>query len=1424
MKTDISRLPSAELKHYLNVFLQMGRVQLDSDWNEQSELGLRLAQRHAADTVRTGSPNRGFRVDDRILLDAMDDCTGWTAEKDAGDPDPRLFVDYFDHRTGEGSLSVEGAIALRRSPPRPIDLGGLTEIVVAAKGSFGGASCVVALGRQGTRVTLTTTEDAQPLAGWRIFRATGVPAGFDLAGVDEYGLTGLDKTMRYRLDFVKIDRPIGLVLAPASSAAGFAATPLGAGDVPTIRVNDDQRRYRGTVLGVGRAASVTYTFPVVRDLRRVRRLRLSARSATAGAPIVVRLIDAADTQVTIVGPTTTGVADTWQEWTAAVPQVAFDPGQVKAIRWDGLTANDYLLSPVLLEMELDGNLVVMGGDGTAAGAGRFYGDGLAAVKESHETYFSQRDLPEADPLPLAAVAEGMTRVDLAYLDLWERPVTSLEDPDLREIALEGPDTCTRTQLVAQVRILRGAAVAIGTTPVAPLAAFEALPACGSGTLTTKDNPAAVLDPCADPCEPEVAGTFVGEENRLFRVEVHRAGDVGPAESGSTATLKWSGENGAAASALLEDGAAAGFGARVEKPELFREGDLVEIADDLEDLITGPYVDRAQTRGELRRITSVKLQDRLISWEDATAVDPAMHAALVRTYRVAYHAKVRRWDGLVPATPGDLVLDDGVVIELGGSGFLPGDFWVFATRVADRSVERLIEAVPRGICHRYYRLAAITRERQGGVETLAIDDLRRDFRPLTELRATDVAFDPGACVHADDPEWANVSTVQEAIDAICRMDLNADIRTHNKFLHGYGIVCGLKVRCNADRRFVTLERGYALDCEGHPIEVRRPQAFDVVSAAAALPAVPPVLDNAGNGHVCLTLRRGAVQDAAIEVEPEGTHGFWSSVLQGTLLLDFYKECIESLLDFLELRFVNDPLDTKVVPDAQRRATTALNLLWQLVNPSSGRYVFLSRVEHTFLHDFYDELRARLHSETFCAMFDDAAPFPPYPYGETPGIRTAFGPFPGLALHVHRRMRLHPGGAFAYTCGFDNEIHVYDLAAGAVVQRVVFPGGANVDVRDVAFSADGTRLHAVALNGPDSVFATAVIGADQSHTWGPTSVVCDVKFVTLATAPAHPNTLYAIGKAQGLYALNPAAIPVAPTAAAAFNATGILRLAPDGATAYAAMNSAFAIGQERSDFDRFRTINLANPAAPPIFFINVAGTDVDNDAAVHGASLYVTATAAPGAKRVVVFNRATGAQTTVVNLGPNSMVRLGVIPAQNILLVSLADTYRVVRINTSTNNLMGTYRIPVQIVPLDIAVNAAGTQVCVHNLLSNTLSIVSVGAAITAVLLPSFTVEPPASLSAYRQAILTAYGDLLEGFGQYLKDCLCDKFLVDCPDCGPDDKIYLGCVEIRNRQVYNICNFDKRRYVKSVKNWEHWLSAAPVLPVLKKLFADFCCRVL
>ncbi|HYJ79139.1 MAG TPA: hypothetical protein VEW03_06045, partial [Longimicrobiaceae bacterium] len=122
------------------------------------------------------------------------------------------------------------------------------------------------------------------------------------------------------------------------------------------------------------------------------------------------------------------------------------------------------------------------------------------------------------------------------------------------------------------------------------------------------------------------------------------------------------------------------------------------------------------------------------------------------------------------------------------------------------------------------------------------------------------------------------------------------------------------------------------------------------------------------------------------------------------------------------------------------------------------------------------------------------------------------------------------------------------------------------------------------------------------------------------------------------------------------------------------------------------------------------------------------------------------------------------------------------------------------------------------------VVEVDTVVDAALAPLFTAEPPATLAAYRQAIIAAYADLLKGLAQYLKDCFCDRFLVDCPSCDENDKIYLGCVEIVDGDVYKICNFSKRHYVKSFRTYGYWLSAIPLLPLVKKAFAELCCTVL
>lgn len=79
----------------------------------------------------------------------------------------------------------------------------------------------------------------------------------------------------------------------------------------------------------------------------------------------------------------------------------------------------------------------------ALGAGRYYVGGLLVENGGALAYSAQ---PFADPPE--RLEEGKTY--LACLDVWERHVTWLDDPGLREVALGGPDTCTRKQTVWQV--------------------------------------------------------------------------------------------------------------------------------------------------------------------------------------------------------------------------------------------------------------------------------------------------------------------------------------------------------------------------------------------------------------------------------------------------------------------------------------------------------------------------------------------------------------------------------------------------------------------------------------------------------------------------------------------------------------------------------------------------------------------------------------------------------------------------------------------------------------------------------------------------------------------------------------------------------------------------------------------------------------
>ena len=116
-----------------------------------------------------------------------------------------------------------------------------------------------------------------------------------------------------------------------------------------------------------------------------------------------------------------------------------------------------------------------------------------------------------------------------------------------------------------------------------------------------------------------------------------------------------------------------------------------------------------------------------------------------------------------------------------------------------------------------------------------------------------------------------------------------------------------------------------------------------------------------------------------------------------------------------------------------------------------------------------------------------------------------------------------------------------------------------------------------------------------------------------------------------------------------------------------------------------------------------------------------------------------------------------------------------------------------------------------------------AAVSAAIQPGYTLEVGNTLPGYRQDMIKAFTDLASILVQSLKDKFADKFLVECPTTGRGDKLFLGSVEVRGNQVYHICNFSKRHYVKSFRTWGYWLSTVPVIPLVKRAFAVFACKI-
>jgi hypothetical protein len=424
----------------------------------------------------------------------------------------------------------------------------------------------------------------------------------------------------------------------------------------------------------------------------------------------------------------------------------------------------------------DGFLIGIAGGTLTIGPGRMYVDGLLAENHGGQPlawnpvpaelrgttpipYDQQPYLPDpgTDPPP----QEGGPH--LVYLDVWQRELTRLEDPGLVEPAV-GVDATTRWQTAWRVRVLPNVGNTTCATPDADIPGWPDVIRPSDGRLTTGT---AAVPPADDPCLIPPAGGYKGLENRLYRVEIH---DVNPADG--AATFKWARHNASVAAAVRAiNGSDLVVDLVGRDADLrFDIGDWVEVTDDARELAGRP--------GVMRRVADLSDATRTLTLDAPLPAGafPAAPAGLA-----ARLARVVRWDqsgqvrdtngnvhadlsaagspGVIPVPVGGpgVILEDGIQVTFSvaaaGGRFRPGDYWVFAARTADASVEVLTAAPPRGVHHHYARLAVVT-----------FPNTVRDCRVFWPPEFGGHGCDCTVCVSPESHNGGTL-TIQQAIDRV-----------------------------------------------------------------------------------------------------------------------------------------------------------------------------------------------------------------------------------------------------------------------------------------------------------------------------------------------------------------------------------------------------------------------------------------------------------------------------------------------------------------------------------------------------------------------------------------------------------------------------------------------------------------------------------
>jgi len=410
--------------------------------------------------------------------------------------------------------------------------------------------------------------------------------------------------------------------------------------------------------------------------------------------------------------------------------------------------------------------------------GRYYVDGLLCENDSYLGFAQQQGYPFSGNLTLDDIFDE-TGTFLVVLDVWERHVSCNEDGDICEVALGGPDTASRGQIVSAVVIpppgptsaplydqqvladnakgLRDAkaannqpAIEAATKKLNEFAEQVRLALRGLSRATLRARARITGLPEGD-CNIQPEAQYRGPENQLYRVEIQRGGlawdgttdGEEPAGNASTAaTFKWSRDNSSIYFPILNL-----QGDSVKLSTLGRDTSRSLQVDDWVEIVADDLILQGQP-GPVRQVKAINPDELTITLTEGVDLSYEEGSLL--------HPVLRRWDQrssdgetaesvlLVREGTGEdlnwIELEDGVQIQFPrdpDNHYRAGDYWLIPARVATGDViwpkvhqgtKSVAKALPpHGVDHHFAPIAVISVD---GAKKITLEyDCRRIFGPL-----------------------------------------------------------------------------------------------------------------------------------------------------------------------------------------------------------------------------------------------------------------------------------------------------------------------------------------------------------------------------------------------------------------------------------------------------------------------------------------------------------------------------------------------------------------------------------------------------------------------------------------------------------------------------------------------------------------------